>query len=196
MTLLKSSERNRQTVHDLSQPRCPTPHQGDTSSPNWRKGTGAGCKSGPTMGNAPIITTCDPPPTRGSEGKTTLTWIHCFWIGTMALFNRVNSNHMNCSCPNSARCSIDLHSSEINSPKIQLQGITQNDIVRLPIVKHFPKAGGGKIFKGGLHDWGEWPLWIQTLLLGMKSNVDAVNKYNNIFNYTTQINVMRFYLAI
>ena len=77
---MKSSKGNRQTVHDLSQPRCPTPHQGDTStsSPNWRKGTGAGCKSGPTMGNAPIITTCDPPPTRGSEGKTTLTWIHCF----------------------------------------------------------------------------------------------------------------------
>ena len=70
----------------------------------------------------------------------------------MSLFNRVNSNHMNRSCPNSARCSIDLHSSEINSPKIQLQGITQNDIVRLPIAKHFPKAGGGKIFKGGLHD--------------------------------------------
>ena len=175
MTLLKSSKGNRQTVHDLSQPRCPTPHQGDTStstsSPNWRKGTGTGCKSGPTMGNAPIITTCDPPPTRGSEGKTTLTWIHCFWIGTMALFNRVNSNHMNRSCPNSTRCSIDLHSSEINSPEIQLQGITQDDIVRLPIVKHFPKSQGwGKIFKGG------GPLWIQTLLLGMSSNVDAVKK--------------------
>ena len=87
------------------------------------------------MGNAPIITMCDPPPTLGSGSKTTLTWIHIGRIrNTFQLLPQFKSRKLELS----EFKSLEVHSSEFNSLKIQLHGITQDDSIGLCIVEPFP----------------------------------------------------------
>ena len=101
MSLVKSSEGKRQTVHDLSLPRCPHHqwHMPPKPEERLRQELWPGCKSASTMGNAPIITMCDLPPGGQKAGPPWLgftspefaplfnstAWIQITWIAVVRI---------------------------------------------------------------------------------------------------------------
>ena len=140
MSLVKSSEGKRQTVHDLSLPRWPSlvTYAAKTGGKASRQELWPGCKSAPTMGNAPIITMCDLPPGVRRQDHPDLDShrpnLHHFSTALLEF----KSHELQLS----EFKSLEVHSSEFNSLKIQLHGITQNDSIGWCIVEPFPQGWG------------------------------------------------------
>ena len=102
-----------------------------------------GCKSGPTMGNAPIITMCDPHPISGQEARP--PWIHIGRIGNTFQLPQFKSRELKLS----EFKSLEVHSSEFNSLKIQLHGITQDDDYALLNLFHTKSGSDGRGTRSG-----------------------------------------------